>query len=300
MALEKETILANDSLKGLNEEQIGAIITLSQNSEDELFRVKMGEHYRRLDASIEEHSGVGRNGDEKTYDYLPRAIDALKATYDAQISTLTKERDTYKEKASEGGDAVIKSQLEATQRELESTKTQFNSLKAEKDALEGKHKEEIVAFRIDNEIARAKEGIKFKAGLNDLSVQTLVAQAIANVKAKNPKFEMRGAEEKLIFHDENGAPLNNAENQLNPYTAKELLMKELTAMDILAKPNTRGAGGNGGVDTTTTMVASSQKEATDLITKELASQGLVKGTSQFQEAFNKAWIDRKVSDLPMI
>lgn len=298
MALEKETIIANDSLKGLNEEQIGAIITLSQNSEDELFRVKMGDHYRRLDASIEEHSGVGRNGDEKTYDYLPRAIDAVKASYEAKIATLTQERDNYKAKATEGADTALKSQLDATTKELESTKNQYLSLKAEKDALEEKHKGELEAYRIDGEIARAREGIKIKAGLNEFAVNTLIAQAVANVKAKHPSFEMRGAEEKLIFHDDNGAPLNNAENQLNPYTAKELLIKELSTMDILEKPKAKGAGAKGEVTPLNPMGASTQREANDIITKELALQGLIKGTSTWQTAFNKAWAERKVADLP--
>lgn len=298
MALEKETIIANEALKDLSEQQIEAIQTLSQNSEDELFRVKMGDHYRRLDASIEEHSGVARNGDEKTYDYLPRAIDAVKASYDAQISALTKERDTYKEKASEGADEAIKAQLETTQAELKTTKEQFNALKAEKDGLEEKHKGEILTYRIDNEIARAKEGIKVKAGLNEVAVNTLISQAVANIKAKNPSFEMRSGEEMLIFHDENGAPLNNAENQLNPFTAKELLIKELSAMDILEKPKSKGAGANAepGAAITT---ASTQKEATDIINKELAAKGLIRGTSEFQAEFNKAWTDRKIADLPL-
>lgn len=299
MALEKEIIIANEALKDLSDAQIEAIRTLSQNSEDELFRVKMGDHYRRLDASIEEHSGVARNGDEKTYDYLPRAIDAVKASYDAQISSLTAERDTYKAKASEGGDAVIKAQLESVQAELQTTKDQFNALKAEKDGLDERHKGEILAYRIDNEIARAKEGIKVKAGLNDVAVNTLIAQAIANIKAKNPSFETKGGEERLIFHDENGAPLNNAENQLNPFTAKELLIKELSAMDILEKPKAKGTGTSPDPNGNPSMAAATQKEATDIINKELASKGLIKGTSEFQVEFNKAWIERKIADLPL-
>ena len=34
-------------------------------------------------------------------------------------------------------------------------------------------------------------------------------------------LEDAGIETQLIFHDENGAPLNNAENKLNPFTAKD-------------------------------------------------------------------------------
>lgn len=83
--LTQEIIVANDALKGLSEEQIGAIVTLSQNDENEQFRIKFGEHYRQLDESIEQHSGVARNGAEKTYDYLPRAIDTMKAGYESRL-----------------------------------------------------------------------------------------------------------------------------------------------------------------------------------------------------------------------
>ena len=98
MGLNKETIIANEALANLSDEQIEAVVTLAQNSEDELFRSKMGEHYRRLDESIEEHSGIARVGDEKTYDYLPRAIDAMKGSYENTIKDLKGEIDTLKKR----------------------------------------------------------------------------------------------------------------------------------------------------------------------------------------------------------
>ena len=115
---------------------------------------------------------------------------------------------------------------------------------------------------------------------------------------KNPSFEERGGEQRLVFHNADGSPLNNAENKLNPFTAKELLIKEFENLDILDKKPTQGGGGQGNQPTQTQFVASTQIEATDLINKSLAEKGLVKGTSKFQEEFNKMWKDYNISSLP--
>lgn len=298
MALTNEVITANESLKDLSEEQVSAIVTLSQNSEDELFREKMGEHYRKLDASIEEHSGIARDGAEKTYDYLPRAIDAMKAKFEADIRSLRTENDDLKKKAAEGGDAATKAQLASVQKELDATKAQFNALKESADAEKANYQKAINDYKIESEISRAMEGIKLKTGLNEAALKTLTAQAVNNVKAKNPSFEERGGEQRLVFHNADGSPLNNAENKLNPFTAKELLIKEFETLDILDKKPTQGGGGQGNQPTQTQFVASTQIEATDLINKSLAEKGLVKGTSKFQEEFNKMWKDYNISSLP--
>lgn len=284
--LTQEIITANEALKGLSEEQIGAIVTLSQNDENEQFRVKFGEHYRQLDASIEEHSGVPRNGAEKTYDYLPRAIDAMKSKYENEITEL-------KSKKGEG----TSEELETTRAELKTTKEQFNDLQTKYKALEGESEKKLLNYRISNDFEVAKSGLKYKEGLNEVAVNTLVEQAVKRVKGLNPKYEERNGKEVLIFHDENGSPLNNPENKLNPYTAKELLVKELSNYGILAEKTKTGTG------TTTpqkekVLTASTQEEAMEAITSELLAKGLVKGSSAFQKELDKYWRENKISELP--
>lgn len=300
MALTNEIIAANESLKGLSEEQVSAIVTLSQNSEDELFREKMGEHYRKLDASIEEHSGVTRNGAEKTYDYLPRAIDAMKATFEASMQQLRTENEELKDKVAKGGDAAAKAQIESIQKELDATKSQFSVLKEQSEKEKENYQKALNDYKIETEITRAMEGVKLKGGLNEFALKTLVSQAVANVKAKNPSFEDRGGEQRLVFHDENGLPLNNAENKLNPFTAKELLIKEFENLDILDRKPASGGGGKGNRPIQTdVMSASTQIEATANITKALMAKGLLRGSSEFQSEFNKLWKEYNISSLPL-
>lgn len=297
MGLNKETIVANEALANLSEEQIEAVVTLAQNSEDELFRTKMGEHYRRLDESIEEHSGVARVGDEKTYDYLPRAIDAMKGNYENTIKDLKGEIDTLKK--SETADAALQARFDAQTKELNAAKKEYNSLREEFDRAKADHEKALNGVRIDNEITRAMDGIEFRAGLNAELLATAKERAIASVRGKNPTFEEKDGEQRLVFH-EGEEPMLNRENQLKPFTAKELLIKELGKFDIL---NTRPATGTGSSEpkphTTSTIGAATQAEAMDKIEKEVIGKGFAKGSADFQAEVNRLWVENKCSELPM-
>ena len=75
--LTKETLIANEALAGLTDEQITAITTLSANDENTVIGQKFGEVYRQMDSTIEKATGIKRDGDEKTYLYLERATRAF-------------------------------------------------------------------------------------------------------------------------------------------------------------------------------------------------------------------------------
>lgn len=298
MALSKETIIANDALKGLSEEQISAIETLSQNSEDELFRVKMGEHYRKLDASIEEHSGVSRNGDEKTYEYLPRAIDAMKSTFESSIKKLKEENETLKSSVGKG-DAGLQSKLDSVTKELEAARLEYKTLKESSEAEKASHAKALNDFKIDSEIARAFDGITFKTGLSEELLATAKERAIANIKGKNPTFEERDGEQRLVFHD-GDKPLLNKENQLKPYTTKELLVEEFSRFDILNSRPNKGAGGKGNPPSGgASIIASTQTEAMNKIDEVVLSKGFKKGNADYQAEVNRLWAENNCSSLPM-
>ena len=98
---------------------------------------------------------------------------------------------------------------------------------------------------------------------------------------------------------ENGTPRRNPENNLRPFTASELVQKELATMGVLdtgrvqtgagTNPNQTGGQGTGGtVDLTG---ARSQDEAHEILAKQLMAQGYVNGSKAFEDAMNKAWKD---------
>lgn len=297
MALTKETIIAQETLATLSEEQISAIATLSQNSEDELFRQKMGEHYRRLDESIQEHSGVARNGDEKTYDYLPRAIDEMKATYDKTIKDLKSENDTLKKSGS--ADVALQAKYETATKELAAARKEYNALKQDFDKAKLENAKALNDYKIDNEITRALEGIEFKQGVNAELLSTAKERAVSILKSKNPSFEERDGEQRLVFH-EGEEPMLNRENQLRPFTAKELLMKEFERFDLIGAKKKVGTGGEGPQPTrTSSLGAQTQTEAYSQIEKMVIEKGFEKGTTDFQAEVNKLWVENKCSSLPL-
>ncbi len=298
--LTRETIIANESLKGLSEEQITAITTLSANDEASVLGEKFGRVYRELDSSIEEATGIKRNGDEKTYLYLKRAATEFAEKF-KDYDTLKATIADLEAKLAKGGDEAIKSQLEKAQKELDATKAQFNTLKADFDKKEGEHKQALLNYKIDTEITKAMDGLKFKSSYNESVLATLKAKAIESVKAKNPSFEGESGKERLIFHDENGAPLNNAENQLNPFTAKELLTKEFESMDLLEKQPAKGAGGkqikpsgNG-----THLGAATKEQAMGIIAKMLSDKGISNTDLRYQAEFDKIWKENDMDSLPL-
>lgn len=313
MALTRELLTANAVLSGLTEEQITAITTLSVNDENSVIGQRIGEIYRQLDATIESSTGVQRNGDEKTYNYLERAAKELSEkakttdSLNRQITELTREKTRLEKVIAEGaGDAETKKALTQAQKDLSAVTKQFTELKAEYDKSKQAHETELFGIKIDNELNVATSGIKFKADLPSAVTDVILRQAIAKVKGMNPEYIDNGNGGKILaFKDESGAIVRNPENQLNPFTATELITNELKSMGVLdegrkatgggTKPVNTGGGGNHVVDISG---ARTRTEAYEAIAQNLMGQGLVNGSDEFASAMQQAWKDNNVASLP--
>lgn len=309
-----EMLVADAVLNGLTDEQKNAIVLMSKNDEETVIGNRFREVYNKLDATIAKETGIARNGDEKTYLYLERAAKTLAAKANSvdglntKISELTKERDKLQKALEEGGDETVKKQLAQSLKDLEGVRKQYDTLKSEYDTAKETHAKELLGVRIDNAMAGATQGLKFKAEFPQAATDTLLAQALAKVKGMNPEFIDDGVGGKrLVFKGQDGEIARNPENHLEPYTAAELVKKELKAMGILdegrqqqgggTKPPTQQGGGTGvPVDVS---MARTQNEAQDIIAKQLMQQGLLNGSKAFQEAMDQAWKDNNISSLPM-
>lgn len=311
--LTQDIIKQQSALASLTDEQVNAIVTLSQNDESAVIGQRIGELYRQLDATIARETGIERNGDEKTYLYLERAAKALAGrAKDAdglakQVETLTKEKSKLEKAIAEGtGGEEAKKALSQAQKDLAAVTKQFTELKAVYDNVKAQHEKELFGIKVENEINAATAGLKFKADFPASVTSVILSQAIQKVKGMNPEFIDDGKGGKaLAFKDETGAVRRNPENQLNPYTAGELLTKELKEMGVLdegrkvtgtgTKPPT-GAMGSTSVDVSG---ARTRSEANEIITQQLMQQGLVNGSEAFQAALNQAWKDNNIAALPM-
>ena len=206
------------------------------------------------------------------------------------------------------GDEKLKKDLAQAIKDLDAIKNQYNTLKADYDKQKNDHAAELLNFRIDNEIAAAKGGIKFKAELPETATSVLLAQAVGKVKALKHEFIDDGnGGQRLVFKDANDAIMRNAEKQLEPYTIGDLLVKELKLMGVLDEGRQqRGAGtqppvtlNQQGAIVIDLAGLMTQTEAQELIAQTLMNKGLTTGSKAFQEAMNKAWADNNISALPI-
>ena len=305
MALNAELLKGNAATAGLTDEQIAAVVEMSKNDETTVIGQKTGEIYGGLDADILASSGIAKNGTEKTYDYAKRVIGEIKAQastateLQAKVSELEKEKARLDSIIAKGGaDAETKRQLEQAKADLANVTKDYTELKTKFDNSESEHAKALFGLKIDGEMAKATAGIKFKADLPASVTSVLLKQAVEKVKAMNPEYIDDGQGGKVLAFMENGTPMRNKENNLNPYTAAELVSRELQTMGVLdigrrqtGAGSQGGQGGNGGgagaaVDVS---AARTQNEAYEIIAKQLMAQGKVNGSKEFSEAMSEAW-----------
>ena len=304
-----DILKANEHLAKLTDEQISSIVTLSTNDVNAEIGKKIGELYRQLDTTIDTSTGIARNGDEKTYNYLERAIKELKGgmpnvdDMKGKIKTLTEEKTRLEALIAEGSkDTETAKLLNQAKAELKSTKDLYIGLQTKLDEQAKTHKTELFGLRVENELTNALNGLKFKAEIPANVTKTFVNAAISKVKGLNPDYvdDVNGGK-RLVFRDSNGVAISNPTN-LAPYTAAELLGNELK--DIIAIKGAKGTGtqvdgGGSNNDTVTIGNARTQQEAMTIISKSLCAQGLTAGSKEYQTKLDAAWAENKVKSLPV-
>ena len=304
-----DILKANEQLAKLTDEQIASIVTLSTNDVNAEIGKKIGELYRQLDTTIDTSTGIARKGDEKTYNYLERAIKELKGgmpnvdEMKGKIKTLTDEKTRLESLIAEGSkDTETAQLLNQAKAELKSTKDLYLGLQTKFDEQAKTHKSELFGLRVENELTNALNGLKFKAEIPANVTKTFVNAAISKVKGLNPDYidDVNGGK-RLVFRDSNGVAISNPTN-LAPYTAAELLGNELK--DIIAIKGAKGTGtqvdgGGSNNDTVTIGNARTQQEAMTIISKSLCAQGLTAGSKEYQTKLDAAWAENKVKTLPV-
>ena len=305
MALTTELLNANAALAGLTDEQKNVIVEMSKNDETAVIGQKTGEIYGGLDADILAASGIVKNEAEKTYDYAKRVIGEIKgqagnaSALQNQLAEMTKEKARLEGIIAKGGaDAETKRALEQSKADLANVTKEYTELKSKYDNAAADYEKALFGMKIDGEFAKATAGLKFKADLPASVITVILDKAVAKVKAMNPEYIDDGNGGKVLAFMENGTPRRNPENNLRPFTAAELVAKELSTMGVLETGRVQtgagskggeigGQGGSGG--TVDISGAKSQDEAHEIIAKHLMAQGKVNGSKEFADAMVEAW-----------
>jgi hypothetical protein len=301
MALTKETIRGNAELAGLNDKQVAALVQMSQNDENDVIGRRIGEVYRTMDETITNVTGVKRDGDEKTYNFLKRAATELKqkdgaSKYTEEIATLKAEKTRLEGLVAKGGNEETQAQLARAKADLENVRKEYASLKKQSEKQKAEYETQIFGVRVDNEINNSLAGIKFKPELPESVTKVLMQQAVEKVKGFNPQFIDDGKGGKVLgFHNSDNSVMRNAATNLQPFTARELVERELEALGVLAGKAAPGAGtqpvqptgGNGGGVVVDVSSARTRKEFNEIATQSLLQQGKTIGSAEFDTAMQE-------------
>lgn len=310
-----ELLRQQEALKGLSDEQLSSIATLSKNDENTVIARRIGEIYGGLDTDIFNSSGIAKNDGEKSYDYAKRVIGKFKDESNSvqglkgQVSTLKQDIEGYKKQIAEGkGNEAIAQQLKDVQKQLSDTKELMNKQNtdwAKKCAgLENAYKDSMVR----SAFSQALNGIKLKDMYPDSVKKALIKSAEDSILAQyKADFIDDSGRRKMVFRDDKGEILNNPKNQLQPYTAAELLKESSILKDAIdtghhqsgggTPPKPGHTGGSGeGIDLSS---ARTQIQADEAISKYLMKNGYTRGSVDFASKFTEIRNDNKVGELPM-
>lgn len=317
--LNAELLQKQEELKELTEEQLNAIVKLSNNDAkadiEAAEKKAKGVVFGRFDDDIKNIFGIDKEGNEPTHIFLKNAVEKWKAdnkggdNADRITELETLNADLQKKiEAGQGNDAAI----EAWKKKYEDVLSQNDLLKSDQDKLksdfEAQLKEKDETYHntlIHGALDSVLKDLKFKSEdlvskrVRDAFIKTEKEKLLNSYKTR---FVDDGNGGKMLeFLDETGEILRNPDNKREPYTALELLSKGLTDIIDTGKHQSGGgskAGGNKGFNLDLG-AAKTQVEADNIITQRLLSEGYAKTDSKFNEKHAEMRTAAEVHKLPI-
>lgn len=311
MALTAAILKANTGLASLSDEQLSIIEELSRNDENTVIGTRIGELHGQYDKDVLSVTGIAKNQGEKSYDYVKRILGDYRQKAEgadalaAQVSELTTQVENYKKTIADGkGNEAIAQQLKDTQKQLTDTLALFDAKDKEWATKYDNLSSQYQGSLIDAEFGHALQGLKFKSIYPESVQKTLVDAAKRAIMATaKPDWVEDNGTRKLVFRDASGNIMTNQENRLNPFTAGELLKRELK--DVLDTGRRQpGAGtmnpyNNGNASTIYLTGITNQVDADDAISKHLMAQGMTRGSKEFADEAMKIRRENGVDKLPI-
>lgn len=307
-----EMLRQSAALASLTDAQFSAIAEMSRNDEQTVIGTRIGELHGQYDQDIFGVTGIKKNDGEKSYDYTKRVLNKYKADLEAtkglqtQLTQANAKVAELTKKIEDGeGDATLRQQLKDTKAQVTQLQEQLTAKTAEFANEKAKLEGNIKSVHVDYAFAAATAGLKFKAGIPESVQRTMLGAAKAEVLSKGtPDFVDDGnGGQKLVLRGADGNILNNAKNNLNPYTVAELIM-ETSLKDIIdtGKQQTGAGTGNQQQQQTSVLDLSgirTQLDADKAIENYLLSTGLTRDSVEFSEQSMQLRQENNVSELPL-
>ena len=308
-----EMLRQSAALASLTDAQFSAIAEMSRNDEQTVIGTRIGELHGQYDQDVFGVTGIKKNDGEKSYDYTKRVLNQYKTDLEAtkglqtQLNQANAKVAELTKKIEDGeGDATLRQQLKDTKAQVTQLQEQLTAKTAEFATEKAKLEGNIKSVHVDYAFAAATAGLKFKAGIPESVQRTMLGAAKAEVLSKGtPDFVDDGnGGQKLVLRGADGNILNNAKNNLNPYTVAELIM-ETSLKDIIdtGKQQTgTGTGSQQQQQQTGVLDLSgirTQLDADKAIESYLLSTGLTRDSAEFSEQSMQLRQENNVSELPL-
>ena len=308
-----EMLRQSAALASLTDAQFSAIAEMSRNDEQTVIGTRIGELHGQYDQDVFGVTGIKKKDGEKSYDYTKRVLNQYKTDLEAtkglqtQLNQANAKVAELTKKIEDGeGDATLRQQLKDTKAQVTQLQEQLTAKTAEFANEKAKLEGNIKSVHVDYAFAAATAGLKFKAGIPESVQRTMLGAAKAEVLSKGtPDFVDDGnGGQKLVLRGADGNILNNAKNNLNPYTVAELIM-ETSLKDIIdtGKQQTgTGTGSQQQQQQTGVLDLSgirTQLDADKAIESYLLSTGLTRDSAEFSEQSMQLRQENNVSELPL-
>lgn len=289
----------NKAFEGVSDEDLNAILTLVNNSEQAAISKKVGELHGQYDADVLAVTGVAKNAGEKSYEFVKRILSDYKTKLTASEAKVA---DLTKQVANGSQDEQLKKDLADAKSLAEQVKGQLAAKTKEVDDLKATHAAEKLSMQFDAAFNTAAAGLKYKAGITETVQKALLQAAKTEILARG-KAEVQ-ADGTLVLRGADNEILRNKNNNYNPYTISELL-GETSIKDVLDTGNkggggTGGAGGGGGTGNLLDLSnVHTQLEADRMIEQHLLAKGLTRDSEDFAKESMQLRKDNNVSAMPI-
>ena len=297
-------ILTNN-VPELSEEQATKLETIFNNALGQ----RIGEIHGQYDADILAVTGRQKPSGVKTYEHMKSILTEFKNNTSgeelkSQLEALKADKQTLEEKLKSGeGSEVWTAKIQEKDNMINQLKTGFEAEKNEWQKQLAEKDQRMTANQENQEFDKAFSGLKRKdySVISESLQQAAFKQEVADLKAETTRVFENG---KMIFKDKDGKTLLNKKNNLEPYTAAELLAERKAIKDILDEGKHAAGAGTGaqGVNNKVSIsigAAKTRVEGTEAIRTALFAEGLTVNDPEFQKRFDTAYKENEISKLPL-
>lgn len=247
---------------------------------------RIGKVHQQYDDDLFELTGRRKESGQKTYDFNKQVIKELKESAGLRPSLEQKIKDLEKKIADGSSDEATKAKLLQYEKEVEQLKATYKTEKEKWEADKVGFNEELQRFKIESVLDQAISGMTFK---DDALIPRAAKEALIREKKSAVLKMARLRENKLVFVTDKDEVIRNKDKALEPMTAQEMFASELKDIIEIQK-QTKGTGGkpdpkSGGKGSSNITIPPTVKTQVQL-SNYLMEAGLVRGSKEYQEAFN--------------